>query len=115
MFEHRSQSLLSRKAFVRRMLQSSALCLLVISVSLAIGVLGYHSIAQLSWIDSLLNATMILASMGPVDVLQTDGAKLFASFYALFSGIGFITSISLILAPIVHRILHSFHIDFGNE
>jgi len=75
------------------------------------GVLGYHYVAGLSWIDSLLNASMILGGMGPVDPLKTDCAKLFASFYALFSGLAFIGIVSVLLAPFVHRMLHRFHAE----
>ena len=78
---------------------------------LGIGVLGYHGLAHLSWIDSLLNASMILAGMGPVDPLPTSAAKLFASFYALFSGLAFIGIVSVLLAPFVHRLLHRFHAE----
>jgi len=87
------------------------LALGLIAVALAIGICGYHFIARLSWIDSLLNASMILGGMGPVDTLQTTAAKLFASFYALFSGLAFIGIASLLVAPFAHRLLHRFHIE----
>jgi hypothetical protein len=74
-------------------------------------VLGYLFVGRLPWIDALLNASMILTGMGPVDPMQTIGAKLFASFYALFSGIVFITTAGVILSPMVHRILHAFHVE----
>ena len=76
-----------------------------------IGVLGYHWLARLSWIDSLLNASMILGGMGPVDPLKSDAAKIFASCYALFSGLAFIGIVSVLLAPFVHRMLHRFHAE----
>lgn len=89
---------------------------LIIVPTLAIGMLGYHLLAGLSWIDSLLNASMILGGMGPVDRLETDTAKLFASFYALFSGLVFIGVAGLFVAPFAHRILHHFHWEAaGNE
>jgi hypothetical protein len=75
------------------------------------GVIGYHHIGGLSWIDSLLNASMILGGMGPVDPLRSDAAKLFASFYALFSGLAFVGIASLMIAPFAHRLLHRFHIE----
>ena len=78
---------------------------------LSIGVLGYHGIAGLSWIDSVLNASMILTGMGPVAAMTTTSSKLFASGYALFSGVVFLSSIGLVLAPLFHRILHKFHLD----
>src|SRR5258708_1411602 len=81
------------------------------AASLFIGVPGYHVLARLSWIDSLLNASMILGGMGPVDPLPNDAAKIFASAYALFSGLVFIGILGLLLAPFVHRLMHRFHID----
>ena len=86
------------------------LALFVVSIALGIGVFGYHYIAHLAWIDSLLNASMILGGMGPVDPLQSSAAKLFASFYALFSGLAFIGIASLMIAPFAHRLLHDFHL-----
>lgn len=80
-------------------------------VALALGVVGYHCIAQLSWVDSLLNASMILGGMGPVDPLQTNAAKIFASCYALFSGLMFIGIASILLAPFVHRMMHRLHYE----
>ena len=93
------------------MLGSLALTFGVIAVSLALGIVGYHFCAGLSWVDALLNAAMILAGMGPVNELQTVGAKLFAAFYALFSGVVFITAVALLLAPVIHRFLHRFHLE----
>ncbi len=78
--------------------------------ALAIGVAGYHWIAGLSWIDSFLNASMILGGMGPVNPLTTDSAKFFASCYALFSGIVFIGVMGIILMPVLHRVIHKFHV-----
>ena len=79
--------------------------------ALSIGVAGYHFIAGLPWIDALLNASMILTGMGPVDVLRSNAAKVFASLYALFSGVVFISLMGLLLSPIAHRVLHKFHLD----
>ena len=75
------------------------------------GVFGYHFFEDIGWIDSLLNASMILGGMGPVTELKTDTGKIFASFYALFSGIVFLVTVGIIFAPIVHRFLHRLHID----
>ena len=83
----------------------------VIAVSLGAGVLGYHDVAHFTWIDSLLNASMILGGMGPVGNLESDAAKVFASMYALFSGIIFIAVLGMLLAPFVHRIMHKLHMD----
>jgi len=111
MYERRNHPLLSRAKFARRVATHLLLGLLLIAIALGMGVLGYHCIGGLSWIDSLLNASMILGGMGPVDTLQSTAAKIFASFYALFSGLAFIGIASLLLAPFAHRLLHRFHIE----
>jgi len=111
MYEHRSHPLLSRAKFARRVFRHLLLALLAIGVALGIGVIGYYCIGGLSWIDSVLNASMILGGMGPVDPLHSSAAKLFASFYALFSGLAFIGIASLMVAPFAHRLLHTFHIE----
>ena len=110
-FERRGQPLLPWPKFFGRLFRNFLLASLLIALSLLIGILGYHSLAHLSWIDSVLNASMILTGMGPVDRLTTDAAKLFASAYALFSGVAFLTSVGLLLAPIAHRFLHRFHLE----
>jgi len=111
MYERRDHPLLSRAKFARRVGRHFLLALFVVGVALAIGVIGYHDIGGLSWIDSLLNASMILGGMGPVDPLHSTAAKLFASFYALFSGLAFIGIASLMVAPFAHRLLHRVHIE----
>ena len=83
----------------------------IVAVSLFIGVCGYHFLEGLPWIDSLLNASMILGGMGPVDPLHTKAGKLFASFYALYSGLAIISVAGLLIAPIAHRLLHHFHLE----
>jgi hypothetical protein len=103
--------LASRKTFVRRVAKSFAAMVAIVGTALSAGIIGYHSIAHLSWVDSLLNASMILTGMGPVDPMKDTAAKLFASAYALFSGVVFLSAVGVLLAPIVHRILHAFHID----
>jgi hypothetical protein len=82
-----------------------------IIVAVAIGIVGYHVLAKLPWVDSFLNAAMILGGMGPVDKLETTPAKLFAAFYALFSGLVFIALMGIVLAPWAHRVMHRFHMD----
>jgi hypothetical protein len=114
MFEHKSQPIAPRSAFIKRMAVSFGMALALIAVALGLGICGYHWIANLSWIDSLLNASMILGGMGPVDRLETTGAKLFASAYAIFSGLLFISIMGLVLAPIIHRIIHKFQLDNSN-
>ncbi len=115
MFEPRTQPLLPRKVFVFRVLRSLTLALAILGVSLGLGVFGYHVCAGLSWVDALLNASMILSGMGPVNELDTVAGKLFASFYALFSGVVFITAVALLLAPVFHRFLHKFHLESGSS
>lgn len=104
-----------RRSFLLRLLRSMAIGAAVIGACLALGVVGYHEFAGLSWIDSLLNASMILTGMGPVNPMTTTAAKLFASFYALFSGVAFITTIGVLLAPAVHRFLHRFHLELASD
>jgi hypothetical protein len=81
---------------------------------LGIGMLGYHLIESMSWVDSLLNASMILGGMGPVTPLQTDAGKIFASFYALYSGVVLLASVGVLAAPILHRFMHRFHLQDEN-
>ena len=111
MYEHRTQHLLSRAAFARRVARHVILALFVVGFGLGIGVVGYHYLAELPWLDALLNASMILSGMGPVDPLHKPIAKLFASFYALFSGLAFIAVASVLVLPFAHRILHRLHLD----
>jgi hypothetical protein len=113
MFEHKSQKLLPWPKFVRRMALWFLLAFGVVAAALAIGVLGYHYIARLAWIDAVLNAAMILDGMGPVATMEGAPAKLFASAYALFSGVVFLSAMSIVLAPVFHRVLHHFH--WGEE
>jgi len=113
MYEHRSELLLTRAQFFRRMFKHALAVCGILAVSLGLGVLGYHGFEGLPWLDALLNASMILGGMGPVDPLKSTGGKLFASFYALFSGIIFLGAAGLLLAPIVHRLLHQLHLDAG--
>jgi hypothetical protein len=113
MFEKKSDKLLPWPRFFRRMALSALLASGIVAAALAIGILGYHSIAGLRWIDALLNASMILTGMGPVDPMTTTAAKLFASAYALFSGVVFLSAMAVVLAPVFHRILHKFHLDKG--
>jgi len=110
-FEHKSKPLLPIEEFYLRLLKYAGFAFLLITISLTIGILGYHYFNNLSWIDSLVNAAMILTGMGPVDALKNDEAKYFASFYAIFSGIGFLSTVAIFLSPLVHRFFHKLHID----
>jgi hypothetical protein len=111
MYERRDHPLMSRAKFARRVARHFAGVLIFVTIALGIGMLGYHFLAHLNWIDSLLNASMILGGMGPVDPLQSTAAKVFASFYALFSGLAVIGIAGVMLAPFAHRLLHRFHIE----
>ncbi|MFC0771707.1 hypothetical protein [Terrimonas alba] len=110
MYEHRKQKLAPIGVFYKRVLKNILLAVLVLLVCLMIGILGYHFTANISWLNSLHNASMILSGMGPVVEITTVGGKWFSSFYALFSGIVFITNIGIILAPVMHRMFHRLHI-----
>ena len=111
MYEPRMHPILSRAEFSKRVARHVMLALFVLALALGIGVFGYHYLGELKWLDALLNASMILGGMGPVDPLHKAVAKLFASCYALFSGLVFIGVASLLLAPFAHRLLHRFHLD----
>jgi hypothetical protein len=111
MYEKIGERLLPWPRFVRRMALSFLATLAIVATALLAGVLGYHLIAGLSWIDSILNASMILTGMGPVDPMKDTASKLFASAYALFSGVVFLSAVGIVLAPIFHRIVHAFHMD----
>jgi hypothetical protein len=110
MFEKRHEPLLPRAAFLWRLFSHFIIAVGVIVGSLLIGILGYHCFEGLDWIDSLLNAAMILGGMGPVDALRTVAGKLFAAFYALYSGIVFLVVAGVLFAPIFHRFIHRFHL-----
>jgi hypothetical protein len=114
-FERFSDPLLSPDRFTRRMLGSAALMVGLLSVCLGIGVVGYHVTAGLGWLDSLVNASMILGGMGPVDPVRTVAGKWFESIYAIFSGVAFLTSVGVLLAPVAHRALHHMHLDEKGE
>lgn len=111
MLEKKHERLLPPWQFVWRVAAFTGVAGILIAFALGIGVVGYYWIAGFSLIDALLNASMILAGMGPVDELHSNAAKVFASAYALFSGLVFITVAGLLFAPLVHRILHQFHVD----
>jgi hypothetical protein len=109
--ERRHEPLAPPRVFIRRLLASIGLAMSLIGFSLMVGISGYHWIARLGWMDALLNASMILGGMGPVNTLDGNGAKLFASIYALYSGLVIIALMGILLTPIAHRMLHRFHLD----
>lgn len=110
MYENKKQPLASKYVYYKRVLKNIGYMFLLLIICLALGVIGYHYFANIAWIDSLHNASMILSGMGPVVEIKTISGKLFSSFYALFSGVAFITNIGLLLTPIVHRFFHKMHL-----
>jgi len=111
MYEHKSQPLLDRKIFIRRVARNALIAIAVITASLVVGVCGYRFTEGLDWIDALLNASMILGGMGPVNALHSTAGKLFASFYALYAGIVFLLTTGILATPFLHRFLHRFHLE----
>ena len=111
MYEHHSEPLLSRAAFYARWLRHALVAFGLVMAALGIGVLGYHFTEGMPWIDALVNASMLLGGMGPVNELHTTAGKLFASAYALFSGLFFIVVAGVLFAPVFHRFLHRFHLE----
>lgn len=111
MYEKKKHPLANKKTYYKRLGFSFVISMCFLTFSLMIGILGYHFIGGLPWVDALVNASMILGGMGPVDAITSTPGKVFASFYALYSGISFLTSFSILLAPALHRLLHQFHLD----
>jgi hypothetical protein len=110
-FEHKDTPLLSKTDFIKRQVRFMAYATFLISLSLAIGMVGYKSFTTLSWVESFQNAAMILAGMGPIDIMPDDPAKIFSGLYALFSGVVFVSTIAVMFAPVGHRLLHSLHLE----
>jgi len=111
MFERRTQPLAHRRVFVHRLVMSAAFGLTLIALSLLAGMVGYHTLVGLPWIDAFLNASMILSGMGPLASPETFAGKLFAGLYALYSGLALIFVAGVILAPVIHRLFHRFHLE----
>jgi hypothetical protein len=117
MFERRNEPLLSTRVFLRRVARGFVVGCGFLAAALGIGIVGYHVFGGLGWLDSLYNASMILGGMGPVDNREhvPDAEKWFASFYALFSGVAFLVIAGTMLAPVIHRFLHRFHLELEQE
>jgi hypothetical protein len=109
--EAKHELLAGRDVFLRRFAKCFGAASLLIGLSLIGGMLGYRYVEGMAWIDAFANAAMILSGMGPMGTLETWGGKLFAGIYALYSGLAVIVAVSLLLAPILHRLLHQFHIE----
>ena len=115
MYEHRSQPLLPRHRFIWRLVSSAGAALLLVGASLVVGLIGYHDLEGLGWTDAFLNAAMLLGGMGPVNSPATQAGKLFAGCYALYCGLLVIFIAGLLLAPVLHRVLHRFHVEQGRS
>jgi hypothetical protein len=111
MYEKRKERVLPRSAFLARLARHGVVAMAIMATSLGVGILGYHVFEDMAWIDALVNASMILGGMGPVNELHTFAGKIFASFYALFSGVVFLILMGVMAAPILHRMLHRFHVE----
>lgn len=113
-FEHKRQKVVPLAQFFARLLRYTLFAISLIIFSVGIGVIGYHMIAQLNWIDSFYMASMILTGMGPVSEMSSTSAKVFSSIYALYSGIAFLSITAIFFAPIVHRLLHILQVESDN-
>src|SRR4051812_18520474 len=114
-FERRHEPLISKQKFYQRLINNSMIALVIIIISLAIGITGYMNLAHMTFVNALLNASMILGGMGPVDVLPNEASKYFASAYALFSGVTFLSIVGVLFAPLLHRIMHHYHLETEEE
>jgi hypothetical protein len=114
-FEHRSQPVIKPRQFLLRLAYSTSIGLALIAVSLLAGMIGYHRLEHLDWLDSFLNASMLLGGMGPLHNPETTGGKLFAGIYALYCGLAVIAVAGLMLAPVAHRLLHKLHVESGRQ
>jgi len=115
MFAKPNPKLLPRKEFIRRLGWSVATGGMLILFSLTVGLFGYHFICGLAWVDAFLDAAMILSGMGPMSALSTPAAKLFAGCYAIYCGIALIGTTGVIMAPVIHRALHKFHLEDSDQ
>lgn len=110
-FEHHHEKLLPRRLFIRRLIKYALISLGIVAVSLVFGMIGYHTLEGYGWVDSFLNAAMLMGGMGPVGTLHTDAGKIFAGIYALYCGFIVLVAIGIFAAPIFHRFLHHFHLE----
>jgi len=111
MYEHKRKPLISHADFRRRVARNFIWSLAIVFLSLLIGTAGYAFFGELRVLDAFYNASMILTGMGPVDPMLTTSGKLFASFYALYSGLALLTTVTVVLTPVFHRFMHKFHLD----
>ena len=114
-FDHVSEPVASHAAFLGRMAGNLVAAAVIIGLALGGGMYGYHTLEGLSWLDSFLNAAMLLGGMGPVDAMHTDAGKIFAGAYALACGLLFVLVAGVVLAPVLHRVLHALHVDCDDK
>ena len=114
-YERKKSPLLPVRKFYQRLAYNLFLASVIILLSLGIGIWGYVQLAGLNFTSALENAAMILGGMGPVDPMPNNASKYFASFYALFSGISFLSTIAILIAPVLHRAMHRFHIETDED
>jgi hypothetical protein len=115
MYEHKTKPVLSPRAFTGRMMQHLGVAILFTTISLGVGIIGFRLFEGYAWLDCILNAAMLLGGMGQISPILTTGGKLFAAAYAIYSGLWVIACTGLILAPVIHRVLHHFHADATNR
>jgi len=115
MYENKNQKLISRKKFQSRVFANVRWFLLLLCGALSIGMLGYHILGGFTWVDSFTEACMILGGMGPVKDMDNSAVKIFAGIYAIFSGVAFLSGVTLLISPFWHRELHRFHLADDNE
>lgn len=113
--EHRNQKVIPFEKFILRVGRYGIFAILLILLSVGIGVAGYKSLGELSWVDSFHMACMILTGMGPVAEMKSDAAKVFSSLYALYSGVAFLSITAVFFAPIIHRLLHKLHVESSQD
>ena len=111
MYEHHSARLLTTRQFAGRMARHLAFAGTLVVVSLVVGMIGYMTLGEMRWVDAFLNSCMLLGGMGPVGDLPSDAAKVFAGCYALYAGLVFIASATILIAPVAHRVLHILHLS----
>lgn len=115
MIKNQNGRLLPRHLFVKQFIEAIFIGWLIIALALGVGMLGYHHFENMTWVDAFVNASMILSGMGPLTPLVSNGGKIFAGFYALFSGLAFIIVLGIIFAPVLHRFFHKMHLSFLEE
>jgi len=111
MYEHRTAPLLPWRAFVRRMLKHAGYVGEFALMSIVVGMVGFHFLAGQAWIDAFLNTAMLLGGMGPVGEIESNSGKLFAGLFALYAGLAFIAAFAVLTAPVLHRLIHKFHME----